>query len=115
MSYSSVRVRMSALTLKADPEGAEGRDACKQADAQAQDYETFRLDVEHRVFLRPGTADQDIPPRRWIERIRLVAHGPRNQPTLAVVTDTGAARPPDGYLTRLGQFEKALIVEAPAN
>src|SRR5260370_7372719 len=72
-------------------------------------------DVDHHVPLRPGAADEDISLRRWIERIRLVADGPRDQSALAVVTDAGAARPPDGYVTRFCQLEKTLVVLTPPN
>src|SRR5258708_39427618 len=72
-------------------------------------------DVDHHVALRPGAADEDISLRRWIERIRLVADGPRDQSALAVVTDAGAARPPDGYVTRFCQLEKTLVVLTPPN
>src|SRR5258706_10345968 len=72
-------------------------------------------DVDHHVALRPGAADEDISLRRWIERIRLVADGPGDQSALAVVTDAGAARPPDGYVARFRQLEKTLVVLAPAN
>src|SRR5262245_52840960 len=72
-------------------------------------------DVDHHVALRPGAADQDISLRRWIERIGLVGDGPGDQSALAIVTDAGAARPPDGYVTRFCQLEKALVVQAPAS
>src|SRR5260221_7203450 len=72
-------------------------------------------DVDHHVAPRPGAADEDISLRRRIERIRLVADGPGDQSALAVVTDAGAARPPDGYVTRFRQLEKTLVVLAPAN
>src|SRR5258706_13171771 len=72
-------------------------------------------DVDHHVAMRPGAADEHIPLRRWIERIRPVADGPGDQSALAVVADAGAARPPDGYVTRLRQLEKTLVVLTPAN
>src|SRR5260221_11016429 len=72
-------------------------------------------DVDHHVPLRPGAADEDISLRRWIERIRLVADGPGDQSALAVVTDAGTARPPDGYVARFRQLEKTRVVLAPAN
>src|SRR5256885_13506900 len=72
-------------------------------------------DVDHHVALRPGAADQDISLPRWIKRIRLVGDGPRDQSALAVVTDAGAARPPDGYVTRFRQLEKTPVFLAPPN
>src|SRR5438552_1191581 len=72
-------------------------------------------DVDHHVALRSGAADEDISLRRWIERIGLVADGPGDQSALAVVTDAGAARPPDAYVTRFRQLEKTLVVLTPPN
>src|SRR5712691_6990194 len=85
-------------------------------DRDDADHGVRRLsDVDHHVALRPGAADEDISLRRWIERIRLVAGEPGDQSALAVVTDAGAARPPDGYVTRFRELEKTRVVLAPAN
>src|SRR6185503_16471755 len=72
-------------------------------------------DIDHDVALRARAADQDISLRRRIERIGLVGDGPGDQSALAVVTDAGAARPPDGHVARFRELEKALVLRTPAS
>src|SRR6516225_4503467 len=67
-------------------------------------------DVDDDVTLWPGAADQHVPLRRRIEWIGLVGDGAGDQSALAVVTDTGPARPAHGHVAGFGQLEETLLL-----
>ena len=58
--------------------------------------------------MRLAAADQQIA-RGWrLDWVRPVGDGAGNQPRLAVVTNSGAARPAHRHVARLSQFEQAV-------
>jgi hypothetical protein len=61
-------------------------------------------DVDDHVTLRPGAADLAISFCRWVDRFRPIGDERGDQPALPVVSDTPAARPPDGHVTRFRQL-----------
>src|SRR6516165_4277104 len=64
--------------------------------------------IESNVTLGLAAADQQIARRRRLDWVRLVDDGAGNQPRLAVMTNSGAARPAYRHIARLGQFEQAV-------
>src|SRR5947207_5911756 len=69
--------------------------------------------IEGNVTLRLAAADQQIARGRRLDWVRPVADGARNQPRLAVMTNSGAARPAHRHIARLGEFEQAVECGAP--
>jgi hypothetical protein len=64
--------------------------------------------IESDVTLGLAAADQQIALGRRLDRVRPVGDGAGNQPGLAIMTNSGAARPAHRHITRLGQFEQAV-------
>ena len=64
--------------------------------------------IESNVTLGLAAADQQIAIGRRLDWVRPVGHGAGNQPRLAVMTNSGAARPAHRHIARLGQFEQAV-------
>src|SRR6516225_9292628 len=71
--------------------------------------------VESNVTLGLAAADQQIARGRRLDWVRLVDDGAGNQPRLAVMTNSGAARPAHRHVARLGQFEQAVECGAPVD
>src|SRR5215472_8314844 len=71
--------------------------------------------IESNVTLGLAAADQQIASGRRLDRVRPVADGAGNQPGLAVMTNSGAARPAHRHIARLGQFEQALKCGTPVD
>src|SRR5215469_12532938 len=65
----------------------------------------------------PGLAatDQQIAIRRRFDRVWPIDDGAGNQPGLAVMTNSGAARPTHRHIASLRQFEKAVECGTPAD
>ena len=62
-----------------------------------------------------AAADQQIARGRRFDWVRSVEDGAGNQPRLAVVTNSGAARPAHRHIARLGQFEQAVECGTPVD
>jgi len=58
--------------------------------------------IESNVTLGLAAADQQIARGRRLDWVRLVDDGAGNQPRLAVMTNSGAARPAHRYIAGLG-------------
>jgi hypothetical protein len=71
--------------------------------------------IESNVTLGLATADQQIAIGRRLDWVRPVDHGAGNEPRLAVMTNSGAARPAHGHIARLGQFEQAMECGTPVD
>src|SRR6187549_114542 len=54
-------------------------------------------------------ANKNVARGRLLERLRSVHDRPGNQAALTAMTHTGPARPADGDVAGLGQFQNALI------
>jgi hypothetical protein len=65
--------------------------------------------VDDDVSNRSRTANEQVAVRGLVERFRFIGDRARNQTALAVMADTGPARPADRDVTRLGQLENALV------
>src|SRR5262249_39458285 len=71
--------------------------------------------IEHDIAVRLRAADQRTPHGWGFDWFGVVVEVAGNERRLAVVADAGAARPTDGYVARLGEFEQARVVVAPRN
>jgi hypothetical protein len=58
--------------------------------------------IKSNVTLGLAAADQQIARGRRLDWVRLVDDGAGNQPCLAVMTNSGAARPAHRHIARLG-------------
>ena len=58
--------------------------------------------IESNIALGLAAADQQIARGRRLDRVRPVDDGAGNQPCLAVMTNSGAARPTHRHIARLG-------------
>src|SRR5215469_6549003 len=65
--------------------------------------------VDDDVSNRSRTANEQVAVCGPVERFRLIGDRARNQTALAVMADTGPARPADRDGTRLGQLQNALV------
>lgn len=72
-------------------------------------------EIERNVALGLAAADQQIASGRRLDWVRPVGDGAENQSRLAVVTNSGAARPAHRHIARLGQFEQAVECGAPVD
>ena len=71
--------------------------------------------IEHNIGAWPAAADQEIAVRWRHKRLDEVIDGASDKPGLAIVADSGTARPSHRDIARLGQFEEALERRAPAD
>src|SRR5208282_4440608 len=71
--------------------------------------------IKSNVTLGLAAADQQIALGRRLDWVRPVDDGARNQPRLAVMTNSGAARPAHRHIARLGQFEQAVECGTPVD
>ena len=71
--------------------------------------------IESNVAPGLAAADQQIARGGRLDRVRPVGHGAGNQPRLAVMTNSGAARPAHRHIARLGQFEQAVKCGTPVD
>src|SRR5262249_18893903 len=71
--------------------------------------------IESNVALGLAAADQQIARGRRLDRVRPVDDGAGNQPRLAVMTNSGAARPAHWHIARLGEFEQAVECGTPVD
>src|SRR5262249_20648189 len=69
--------------------------------------------IERDVSLGLAAADQQIAIGRRLDWVRLVDDGAGSQSRLAVVTNSGAARPSHRHIARLGEFEQAVECGTP--
>jgi hypothetical protein len=65
--------------------------------------------INDEVTNRLRAANEKVAVGGIFEWLRSVDHRSRNQTALAVVTNTGPARPTDRDVARLGQFQNALV------
>src|SRR5215472_13045215 len=70
--------------------------------------------IEINVALGLAAADQQIA-RGRLDWVRPVDDGAGNQPGLAVMTNSGAARPAHRHIARLGEFEQAVECGTPVD
>src|SRR6516225_10990459 len=71
--------------------------------------------IESNVTLELAAADQQIANGRRLDWVRPVDDGAGNQPGLAVMTNSGAARPAHRHIARLGEFEQAVECGTPVD
>src|SRR4051794_32847266 len=71
------------------------------------------LKIDHDIGRRLRAADQHIASSRRLDRIELIADVAGYERRLAVVADTGAARPSHGHIACLCKFEQALERRTP--
>src|SRR6516162_10834303 len=71
--------------------------------------------IESNVTLGLAAADQQIARDRRLDWVRLVGDGAGNQPRLAVMTNSSAARPAHRHIARLGYFEQAVECGTPVD
>ena len=71
--------------------------------------------IESNVALGLAAADQQIASGRRLDWVRLVEEGAGNQTRLAVMTNSGPARPAHRHIARLGQFEQAVECGTPVD
>src|SRR6202012_4919306 len=74
---------------------------------------TVDLELEHDVGLRHCAAQQRAAVRRAVDRLDRVRKLPLDHGTLAVVTDSRPARPPDRHVAGLGELQQAGVLRAP--
>src|SRR5262249_30256306 len=65
--------------------------------------------IDDDIASRLGAANENVAVGGLFEWLRSVDDHPRNQAALTAVTNTGAARPTDRDVARLGQLQNALI------
>src|SRR3954447_24573072 len=85
----------------------------RDAGSTAQRSRSVASQVEDDVASRLGAADEHAPFGRWLHRVGAVTDTAGDERRLTGLADAGAARPPDGYVARLGEFEQAAVVVAP--
>src|SRR6516164_1118516 len=71
--------------------------------------------IERNVILGPAAADQQIARGRRLDWVGPVDDGAGNQPRLAVMTNSGAARPAHRHIARFGQFEQTVESGTPVD
>src|SRR5215472_11868504 len=71
--------------------------------------------IKSNVTLGLAAADQQIALGRRLDWVRPVDDGAGNQPGLAVMTNSGAARPAHRHIARLGEFEQAVECGTPVD
>jgi hypothetical protein len=69
---------------------------------RAQGAASSASKIERNVTLGLAAADQQIALGRQLDWVRPVDDGAGNQSRLAIMTNSGAARPAHGHIARLG-------------
>jgi hypothetical protein len=82
---------------------------------RARGAASIASEIERNVILGLAAADQQITAGRRLDWVRPVDDRAGNQPGLAVMTTSDAARPAHRHIARLGQFGQAVECRTPVD